>query len=205
KEEEQRRDPFTQKWKPIQRKEGLSRELKALMKIAHKYGLQLNAIAPSRRTLRSTPMWEHPHADTHKLRVLSAQVALATKCIIHNHKLVTVGDFEQLAAMERAPNHNPRRATCACEMCEALRNATGCANPAGCITRASAFLDTLPPKWDPRGELPEDYEDQMMENTPNPDNSILFDRRVTSQGLAREQLRIFTDNALPSRTKVEVK
>ncbi|THU86900.1 hypothetical protein K435DRAFT_682697, partial [Dendrothele bispora CBS 962.96] len=32
-----------------------------------------------------------------------------------------------------------------------------CDNPHKCILRAQQLLDTLPPKWDPRSELPEDY------------------------------------------------
>ncbi len=65
------------------------------------------------------------------------------------------------------------------------------------MMRAKELLDTLPPKWDLRYLLPEDYEAQPKET----DKGFKFDRRVTTMGDIANVFRVFTEgkvtNLLP--------
>ncbi|KAI0746606.1 hypothetical protein C8Q80DRAFT_1271475 [Daedaleopsis nitida] len=73
----------------------------------------------------------------------------------------------------------------------------GCENPDGCFARAELFLDALPPKWDPRGAQPEDWEvhDQKRANGEAAlfgESLVPFDKRVSSHGNLTEVFRVFT-------------
>ncbi|KAJ7269120.1 hypothetical protein C8J57DRAFT_976937, partial [Mycena rebaudengoi] len=66
----------------------------------------------------------------------------------------------------------------------------GCMTPHSCFSKAKELLDTLPPKWDPRMQQPEDYE-----APPEDDENgwTTFDRRITTTGSIKEAFRIFTE------------
>ncbi|KAL7279519.1 hypothetical protein ACG7TL_007362 [Trametes sanguinea] len=192
-ETELRINPFLQNWKPT--KNQLPLELKAIMLVGKKYGLRMEGRAFSRDILRSLPMWDHAQASKQKLRSLSSR-SLATKCLKYKHKLVTVGDFESFAAERTDPGHQTRR-RCECDRCTHLRMSVDCTEPDECYRRAVEFLNTLPSKWDPRGEHPEDYEEEEHAAAPviyeNIDEAVaLFDRRVTRHGTIGDTFRIFT-------------
>ncbi|EIN10797.1 hypothetical protein PUNSTDRAFT_63914, partial [Punctularia strigosozonata HHB-11173 SS5] len=94
-------------------------------------------------------------------------------------------------ADKRQNNQHKPRKNCKCTTCKTMRE-TGCLNPHKCYVKAEELLDTLPPKWNPRGVKPEDYEPgEIIEQ--NPDDSLNFDHRLTTRGNLREIFRIFTE------------
>ncbi|KAI0822589.1 hypothetical protein BC628DRAFT_1287317, partial [Trametes gibbosa] len=123
-----------------------------------------------------------------------ATKSAVTTCLKHKHNLRTVGDFESLAANLSNPDHRPTR-DCTCRACEHMIAEERCANPHRCFDKAKAFLDTLPSKWDPRCEHPEDYEEKQMNEllTVGVTNGQIFDWTVTTYGSVGNIFRIFTD------------
>ncbi|OJT08964.1 Transposon TX1 uncharacterized 149 kDa protein [Trametes pubescens] len=202
KEEQLRISTFLQHWKPAARK--LMPDLKAMIQVAKKYGVQQEAIAFSRSALRAMPMWDHNQTERRAMGRLSAKSATTT-CLKRNHELRTVGDFEKLAKALKNATHKPTM-RCVCTDCEAQVTTSRCANPHRCYVRAKQILDLLPPKWDPRREQPEDYE--------NDDNSwveslgveaAVVDRRVTTEGQLGETFRVFTDGRPLSKAPPNIK
>ncbi|KAI1784286.1 hypothetical protein LXA43DRAFT_859379, partial [Ganoderma leucocontextum] len=190
-------NPFLQEWKP--KMLSLPSELKGMCSVAKKYGLRLEGLAFARSILRAMPMWDHGMADRHAIHMLSAS-SRATACLHTKHCARTVGDFENLALNLSDPEHQPSQ-RCTCNICAQMRSEHGCAHPDDCFRRAGKFLDTLPPRWDPRGEHPEDYESDIMkaliEETTDEEP---FDRGVTTMGDLGQVFRIFTDPEKPPQT-----
>ncbi|TBU26611.1 hypothetical protein BD311DRAFT_621189, partial [Dichomitus squalens] len=87
--------------------------------------------------------------------------------------------------------HERMNDECECTVCMAIEDEVGCPHPMSCMVRAKTILDTLPPRWDPRGHLPEDYEDNVPEDDPIEEGASEFDRRITTHGSVRELFRIF--------------
>ncbi|KAI0710984.1 hypothetical protein C8Q76DRAFT_573298, partial [Earliella scabrosa] len=205
KDQRLRVNPFLQTWEPSIRRNALPPELTGMVKVARQHGLRLEALAPSRRIIRDLPMWESPVADTSKLRTLASR-SRATSCLRETHKLVTVGDFEAMAALRSEPTHDRTRgAMCECDGCAGYRQQLGCQNPEACALRAEHFLNTLQPRWDPRGEHPEDYEEEVWCAIPEEERAAYFDRRVTTYGQTSDALRIFTDpEACPSAERLDM-
>ncbi|OSC98505.1 hypothetical protein PYCCODRAFT_1375103, partial [Trametes coccinea BRFM310] len=192
-EHELRINPFLQHWKPVRNR--LPDELKALVDAAKKWGLRLEGRAIARSILRALPMWDHSQADRTKIHSLASKSA-ATACLKHTHKLRTVGDFERLAAEQFDPAHKST-GTCICDRCTYLRLDLGCERPQACYARAAEFLNALPKKWDPRGEHPEDYEEDLSRDALRVFGSEelppeIFNRSVTEYGTISDALRIFT-------------
>ncbi|KAI0816978.1 hypothetical protein BC628DRAFT_1333855, partial [Trametes gibbosa] len=186
-----RLNPFLQHWKPSKR--ALPLELRAMIEVAAKYGLRPEGLAFARTTLRRIPMWDHRETDPITIHRLATKSAVTT-CLKHKHTLRTVGDFESFAAKLSNPQHRPTR-DCTCKACEQMITEKRCANPHRCFDRAKAFLDALPPKWDPRREHPEDYEEKQMNElfTAGVKDGRIFDRTVTTYGGVGNIFRIFTD------------
>ncbi|OJT01797.1 Transposon TX1 uncharacterized 149 kDa protein [Trametes pubescens] len=183
-------NPFLQNWDPKVR--SLCPELRALWETAKKYGLRQEGLAFAREILRDMPIWDHAQADKATGRSLASRSA-ATACLKKNHKVRTVGDCERLAAVLNDQQHRSRR-NCVCSSCETSIAIEGCSNPHGCYTRAEKILATLPPKWDPRGAHPEDWEDENAAGDGVEDeDATAFDRRVTTHGRLADTFRIFTD------------
>ncbi|EIW58327.1 uncharacterized protein TRAVEDRAFT_124116, partial [Trametes versicolor FP-101664 SS1] len=197
KEKELRISTFLQHWKPAARK--LAPDLKAMIDAGKKYGVRQEAIAFSRSALRAMPMWDHNQTERKRMGRLSAK-SVTTICMKRNHGLRTVGDFEGLAKALENPAHKPTM-RCVCTDCEAQVTQSRCANPHRCYIRAKQILDLLPPKWDPRKEQPEDYEDE--DDAWAKELGIeaeVVDRRVTTKGQLSETFRVFTDGRPLSRT-----
>ncbi|KAH9853636.1 hypothetical protein C2E23DRAFT_713248, partial [Lenzites betulinus] len=184
-------NPFLQHWKPSKR--ALPPELRSMITAATRYGLRPEGLAFARITLRRMPMWDHCETDATVIHRLAARSAVTT-CLRHKHRLLTVGDFETFAANLNDPTHHPVQ-NCVCATCERLITEGRCAYPHRCLTRAKAFLDALPPKWDPRREHPEDYEDAQTHDrlTEGVTEGQLFDRTVTTHGGVGNIFRLFTD------------
>ncbi|RPD57417.1 hypothetical protein L226DRAFT_467550, partial [Lentinus tigrinus ALCF2SS1-7] len=166
------------------------------LRTCEKYNLRPEGIAFSRDIVRSMPMWFHREIDEPKARKL-ARVSKVVTCLREKHLLRTVGDFENFVSNFNAPGHL-ERASCKCGGCGWAKQSAGCTHPDACAKRARAFLDLLPPKWDPRGLHPADYEErdhQILEaaRTNLGDDLILFDRRVTVKGTVADAYRVFTE------------
>ncbi|TBU40887.1 hypothetical protein BD309DRAFT_821296, partial [Dichomitus squalens] len=186
---------FLQRWQPKQKSAGkIPSELKAILTVAKKHNLVLNALAPARAIQRQLPMWDHAKADRQKLRKLSANDARTVHCLKSKHKLLLVGDFEHLSNQMDSAEHISLNDECECRVCMEIENGVGCLHPRSCMTRARAMLDTLQTRWDPRGELPEDYEENLPDDDPIEDGEVVFDRSITTHGTVSDVLRIFADN-----------
>ena len=188
---------FTQTWSP--RLKSLCKELKSLISTAKMYGLKQEGLAFSRDIIREMPMWDHKHADAPKLRRLAAKSS-ATECLKTKHKAVTVADFEALANAGKIASHRDN-VECSCAACTRAKEEISCEHPWACFKRADKFMDTLPPKWDPRTELPKDYEEARMKAAEivfeHVENAEVFDKRITTYGTLEETFRIFTDRKKP--------
>ncbi|KAJ3002608.1 hypothetical protein NUW54_g5756 [Trametes sanguinea] len=184
---------FLQNWKPSCNR--LPHELKSMLKVAKKYGLRLEGRAFSRSILRNMPMWDHGEADKARIRRLGSR-SRATACLKNVHKLMTVGDFEAFAAERDDPMHS-KDSQCECDRCTSLRLEQHCADPDACYRRALDLLNTLPQKWDPRGEHPEDHEADLATRAEDTfehaeGRTEVFDRRITTHGTLSDVFRIFT-------------
>ncbi|KAH9858142.1 hypothetical protein C2E23DRAFT_718956, partial [Lenzites betulinus] len=185
-------NPFLQHWKPLRK--GLPPALIALLDVAKDAQLRLEGRAFTREIIRAMPMWDHAQADRTVIRRLGSR-STATACLRDTHRLCTVGDFETFAAEINDPAHEGHD-DCECDRCTYLMAELGCACPHKCYERAERFLGALPPKWDPRGEHPCDFEDQMMadaiEAFPSEDGTpVPFDRRITVRGSLSNAFRVF--------------
>ncbi|TBU38681.1 hypothetical protein BD309DRAFT_812244, partial [Dichomitus squalens] len=196
---------FLQGWNAKKRAaKNIPNELRAMMAVADKYNLQVNAIAPSRLIMRAMPMWDHVRANKSALNQACISSIGTVQCIKDNHGLLTVGDFCDLAELKVDVSHTSEDDRCECEICTSMREVVGCRCPMSCMTRATKFLDALPTRWDPRGVLPEDCERIAPDDDPIDDNALEFDRRATTQGNLSNVFRIFTDGNEPCGERVNV-
>ncbi|RPD55592.1 hypothetical protein L226DRAFT_448169, partial [Lentinus tigrinus ALCF2SS1-7] len=194
KERAVRINPLTQGWRP--KVTALPRSIQTMIRTCEKYNLRPEGIAFSRGIIRSMPMWFHREIDMTKAKKL-ARTSKVVSCLQGKHLLKTVGDFETFTMNFYAPGHRDRP-SCKCGGCEWAKQAIGCAHPSACAKRAKEFLDALPPKWDPRGRHPADYEEEnhrALEKVREDlgDDLVLFDRRVTVHGTIADAYRIFTE------------
>ncbi|OJT03797.1 Transposon TX1 uncharacterized 149 kDa protein, partial [Trametes pubescens] len=201
-ERELRENVFTQSWEP--KLSELPQELRALVKVAKKYGLQQEGLAFSKQILRQMPIWAHRQIDKKALRRLALKSSVTT-CLKYKHKLRTVGECEGLASALTDPTH--RRANrCTCTNCEAVIVKARCAHPDRCFERARKLMDLLPSKWDPRGVHPEDYEEEQMRAAwEAAGEATVFDRSVTVKGTLGETFRIFTDSGPVHNERIDMR
>ncbi len=197
---ELRSNPLLQHWWP--KLSALPQYLQRMLRTSAKYGLRLEGIAFSREILRRMPMWYHDQLELQVAKQL-ARTSQVVSCLIDRHSLRTVGDFEAFVLNFHAPGHL-HRASCTCAGCEFARLGVGCPRPHVCVERAVQFLDALPPKWDPRGQHPVDYEGQLheiLEATGRElgEGLVLFNRRVTTKGSLGDAFRVFTDGEICNR------
>ncbi|THU83636.1 hypothetical protein K435DRAFT_601877, partial [Dendrothele bispora CBS 962.96] len=165
-----------------------------------KYGLRMEGISFERAILREMPIWHHAQADPKIRRLTNSR---ASKCLQTKHNLTTVGDAEDLAAVLpvviiRGSDY------CECQDCTELRQDVKCEHPHSCMLRAQELLDTLPEKWDPRAEQPEDHE-YDLDNLQKERDEENFNYHLSTTGNISDVFRIFTDpnhkpvNKVPTR------
>ncbi|KAI1783677.1 hypothetical protein LXA43DRAFT_873536, partial [Ganoderma leucocontextum] len=186
-------NPFMQHWQP--KKQALPADAQALLDTAKKYSVRLEGLAFSRTIFRSLPMWDHFATDRTEIRRLSSPTG-TTDCLKLKHRVLTVGDFERLAAYQNDPEHREEnKSGCQCTPCQEIKARTGCHHPYACYVRAKRLLDTLPPKWDPRGSHPEDHErpNQNIEQAELTEDTEAIDISITTHGDVGQLFRIFTD------------
>ncbi|KAH9849296.1 hypothetical protein C2E23DRAFT_710407, partial [Lenzites betulinus] len=201
-ESEERVNIFTQHWNP--KISALPRDLKAMIMIARKYGLRQEGLAFTREILRSMPMWDHAQTDMKSMRKLTRRTA-AKRCLMTNHRARTVGDFENIAEAIREGEHQPNQ-RCACKRCEKMIVEDRCSNPHRCMARAKRILDLLPPKWDPRGEHPQDHEASERQRAEEEvAEGVAFDRTITTGGAIADTFRIFTEGSEVCNERLDMK
>ncbi|KAJ3976609.1 hypothetical protein EV361DRAFT_789870, partial [Lentinula raphanica] len=193
-EEREKINVFLQSWNSNASK--LPKDLKDMINIAKKYGTQLEGMAFSKSIIRQMPIWLHKEAkDSHKLHN-----SKESRCLRQNHGVITVGDIETQAKKIWTPRHTRRR-NCRCNACETARNENHCAAPYRCFSKANELLHTLPEKWNPTANLPEDSEPNEL-HQPETEGGITFDHRITTHGSLADAFRIFTHgttvNTLPT-------
>ncbi|KAL7277489.1 hypothetical protein ACG7TL_008410 [Trametes sanguinea] len=194
KDRDLRMNCFLQGWSP--KASALPKPVKEMMAAAKKYGVRQEGIAFSMSIIKSMPMWGHKHARAKELNKLSVNSSV-TRCLKKKHGITTVGDAANLA--EKAEREGrEHRARCSCAACEHEITVTRCAHPGKCFARIKMILSTLPPKWNPRGERPEEAEDLNMNLAEEEDGEVAFDRRVTVKGLVADTFRVFTSRESPS-------
>ncbi|KAJ3748253.1 hypothetical protein EV360DRAFT_56961, partial [Lentinula raphanica] len=76
------------------------------------------------------------------------------------------------------PRHSRRR-NCRCTACETARHENHCEAPYRCFSKANQLLRTLPEKWNPTSDLPEDHEPNEL-CPPETEGGITFDHRITT-------------------------
>ncbi|KAJ3832003.1 hypothetical protein F5878DRAFT_548785, partial [Lentinula raphanica] len=183
-EERDKINTFLQSWTSNSSK--LPKDLRDLISIAKKYGARTEGLAFSRNIIRQMPIWLHSEAaDIHKLHN-----SKESRCLRQNHGVITVGDIETQAQKIRTPRHGRRR-NCRCTACETARNECHCEAPYRCFSKANELLRTLPEKWNPTSDLPEDHEPHELQ-PPEIEGGITFDHRITVHGSLADAFRIFT-------------
>ncbi|KAE9383915.1 hypothetical protein BT96DRAFT_843115, partial [Gymnopus androsaceus JB14] len=185
---------FLQSWKTYLKGQSQITELKQLTSTAKKYGLRIKGIAFSRNILWTMPIWYHKEANQ-KIRTMNHTTA--SICLRSKHGIRTVGDAESMANLAQSNDHSPV-ALCECDECEFIQETYACENPRDCARQAVKLLDTLPPKWDPRCELPEDYQGPPGVNSNRAENIIPFDNWITVGGTLGNIFQIFTDKTSPT-------
>ncbi|KAJ3852475.1 hypothetical protein EV368DRAFT_74017 [Lentinula lateritia] len=201
-EPEVRINVFLQLWQTYQNKQQTPR-LKSLIDIAKKYRLRIEGIAFSRTILRCMPIWYHKEADP---TICSMNHTAASTCLRTKHQVRTVGDAQDILDQSQSPGHQ-LNSSCSCEGCSELREMYHCDHPHGCINQTKKLLDTLPEKWDPRSELPEDYQyENKLTEADKIEKCMIFDARVTTEGSLADIFRIFTDETItPSKKLLKLK
>ncbi|KAJ7161823.1 hypothetical protein C8R43DRAFT_867293, partial [Mycena crocata] len=159
------------------------------LKTAEKdFDVRMECLAASREIIRDMPIWYHKHADP---RIRRLNHAATSVCLRDNHKMKTVRDAERLADILNLVEHIPTD-ECECDACNETEENMQCLTPHSCSVKAQELLDTLPPKWDPRAEMPEDYE-----LPPDIDDEwTTFDRRITTFGSIKDVFRVFTEGEI---------
>ncbi|KAK7037502.1 hypothetical protein VNI00_010994 [Paramarasmius palmivorus] len=184
---------FQQSWKTqMGTKSGLPDELRNMLKIAQKYRLEMDAITTSRDTLRSIPIWYHKEADK-KIRHLNN--SKASRCLRTNHHVRTTGEAEDLAAIPTIAKDHLDTDECECTECNSIESTYSCEHPNSCMKKASEMLNTLPPKWDPRNDQPNDYEYDKA-NTNLDQEWTHLEQRMTSAKEPKDLFRIFAENRI---------
>ncbi|THU76589.1 hypothetical protein K435DRAFT_704520, partial [Dendrothele bispora CBS 962.96] len=92
----------------------------------------------------------------------------------------------------RLANEHTNSDYCECRDCTELRQNINCEHPHTCMLRAWELLDTLPEKWDPRAEQPEDHE-YDLNNLQKERDEENFNYHLSTTGNISDVFRIFTD------------
>ncbi|KAJ3851382.1 hypothetical protein EV368DRAFT_17452, partial [Lentinula lateritia] len=185
---------FLQPWQTYQNKQQIPR-LKSMLDIAKKYGLRIEGIAFSRTILQSMPIWYHKEANA---EIRSMNHTNASICLRTKHQTRTVGDALNMTNRLQHPDHEPT-SSCQCTECTELREAYNCQHPHGCMNQALKLLNTLPEKWDPRSELPEDYQIKPVLTDTTDSGVTPFNANITTTGSLANIFRIFTDQTVKPR------
>ncbi|KAG6887242.1 hypothetical protein C0992_013194, partial [Termitomyces sp. T32_za158] len=177
-------------------KSGICKDLIDIQKVARRHGVISKGFAFEKGMIHKRPIWFHGEAAS-SIRRLNH--GTQSECLKSNHNAYTVGDMQKIASCILDPNHSPSE-ECECRGCMELDAMTGdkCKDPHVCAKRATALLDTLPPKWDPRTPTPREEEEEGSLQTPEevggePEEWTKFEKGMITKGTLTEAFRIFTE------------
>ncbi|KAJ3816631.1 hypothetical protein F5880DRAFT_1452795, partial [Lentinula raphanica] len=107
-----------------------------MMKVAKKYGVELENAGLPREAMMEMPLWYHIGADPNKKQLNRSNTA---KCLQENHKIFKVK--EAIAMMQRLSEgeHYPE-SFCRCDACSHDKDELGCRNPHKCAMAAADRL-----------------------------------------------------------------
>ncbi|KAJ3998001.1 hypothetical protein F5050DRAFT_1556763, partial [Lentinula boryana] len=129
---------FLQSWKTYLNKKQ-SPISKQITDTAKKFNLQIEGIAFSRNIIQDMPIWYHKEG-VQAIRIMNSTAA--SQCLKQKHKLHTVGEAADLAALDQIEDHTPT-SSCGCHDCESIRKDYNCTHPYGCICQCIKLLKTL--------------------------------------------------------------
>jgi ribonuclease HI len=184
-----RLNPYLQDWKPTRTQ--LSDDLKRMIDVGRKYGVQLEGIAIGRTIQRDMVIWYHKKSEVPRTLFNRRP---EVECLRKNHKMRLVGEAKKLALRIGSTRRIARR-NCNCTACTDTRRECRprrCANPHKCYVRAQAMLDSLEGKWNPMCPQPEDYEGNQQANDEQDPDIVEFNPIVTTHGTITDVFRIFT-------------
>jgi ribonuclease HI len=160
-----------------------------MIKTAKKYGVRPEGIAFQRQTIEKIPIWGHFAGKT-ELKKTTSRKAKAVKCLQDNHKTKTVGEMARIAEINVRLDHEETN-QCECDECNRLRHNEKCEKPQECIERATKILNQISEKWDPRSTLPQDYETE--ENQETPEIPEFRPWTTDERGETKNIFRVFTE------------
>jgi exonuclease III len=205
-DEKMRQNPLLQTWSTFR---GYQRRvcpfIRELISTAENYGMRLEALDVPQSTADMMPIWLHKQADQRARRLALSKEAV---CLRENHEIRTTGEMRRFAAKANQPGHKKRK-NCTCDACKLARTAHQCSAPSACIEKANEIISTLPEKWNPLSEHPNQPEmmiyteeaDEQRKNGirgPGKAEPVLFERFPEPKNPSvNDALRVFTTGKTP--------
>lgn len=166
---------FLQLWHPdMSARSKLPKDLKRMLTVAKKYGVNADAIRIPKHVKEQLPAWFHMGMANKLTRL---HMRKTVKCLKNRHGVRVVGDLLRVARRtEELVQGRPHHYTwnCACADCREDRDVRGCTHPNKCTKEAQEILARLGDKWKP-GKIPA------------PDNLSLTQRRHAQNTEARTE------------------
>ena len=180
-------NPLIQHWKPKARSPDIPQRVHDALRLAGKYGVELESLDPSETTRSEMPVWLHRKASSEAARLYKTDAA---KCLRNNHRTHYI---EQLTKMlEKVPDEHRRTNFCTCPTC---KNAAeqGCTHPQKCLEMARKLIESLAPRWRPTPpqHRTEDARVNEREGMGEPAHGTLVNTTTGATNL-RDSIRIFT-------------
>ena len=136
--------PILQVWGTRARNSSLPEDLKAILKLAREYNIQVMVANPSQVVRKEMPLWSHAKSAPVARKLHHMKI---TKCLRKNHGIRLVGDATALLGRVEE-NHTPTPG-CTCETCRELQVGTACTQPHKCLTMVVTLLRHTHPVWNP--------------------------------------------------------
>jgi len=190
---------FLQSWKTLTGPRS-SKTIKKLFQTAKKFAVRLEGLAFTPSITTEMPIWHHTKADP---KIKSLARSKTSKCLIKNHKIMKVGEAEELANSLQNIDHTPDP-NCLCADCIKNGDTKNCEHPHNCYEQAENLIRLLPSKWNPR--LRFQLEDETIIDNTNDPNLLqrqYFNAAYEVEGTIADAFRAFTEkettNTIPQK------
>jgi ribonuclease HI len=133
----------------------IPKDLKEMLKVAHKYNVKLEAIHPSPEVRADLPAIRNIQTKTdEKPDTLCDKFG---KCLRNKHNVRSLEDIAAIS--ENLPQNHKRNKKCKCTRCVEIRTLTtgSCKHPNKCIERVAALLTSINDKWNPTKIHPPEF------------------------------------------------
>ena len=193
-----RANSFLQTWNAPtrgQRAAIMTSSIISMSKAAKKHNVTFAAIRLSPNLSAQLPAWYHISTNNRPL------TNVASRCLLHRHKVVRVADLVAMSARIRndRPDAPHNQDDCACADCTSDR-LEGCRNPHACAQEALTRIHQIKPKLNPlqprghHGNLSLTKRRKAWNVAAKQNQgAILFDPSFTSKNNLGECFRVFTD------------